>query len=573
MVNNSHTQINSPFKTWVISDFSLGQHKNSQTSPIQVDATNKNAVLASFMLDLPMTIENLIPHSNTDSLIHLPIKTFDDFNPEKVALNVEVLNPYYGASQVIKRYLDNVIEEKEAQALLKGYLSVTGLATSIETLFYELENQGSLQSSKPVNEEEESVDRLLGMLDLGEAASVTPATDIKNDNGRIVKYKHALNEIRRPLFLQLNKILHHTQFQSIERSWRGLSFLLQNTPQNVDVHILDCDKQSITTHIYEALNNVDENHTPNLLIFDFALDCTNADLSLLEELILICDTFQIQSTINLSNNFFGVHSAAELNGLTSLAPVFSKTPFVKWNSLRSRDSSRWIGCCFNKILLRHVYNRHNNSLEFVERVEASEDYLFGCGSWLLGRLVSESMSKYNWPTEISPPKSQLVELPQYTADINPNKTSQLCLEAYIDENLAEQLSNSGVIALQCEEGKNTAFIKYSPLLFKPPRYHDELVNLSTAQRNTFAFQLLSSYIADFVLTNKPVFIMAGDINAVKDSLEYLLKNLIENSGEGADITLELEKDASGYGQYLAKINLKMGSDILTGLNVQLQLVV
>ena len=562
---------NTPFKIWVVADFSSGLAENSHSNALNVNKANLSEVLASFNLQLVLTLQDFVPYSHTDSLVNIPVKRINDFSPEQIANNIELLQPYLKVSQLIQQCLDNAIDENTLREKLAEYISVPVLGKNIDTLYYELDSQ--VNASVPQKSaDDDSVDRLLGMLDLGESSEDTSEPAV--DSGSRATLQHSLNEIKRPLFVRLNNILHHQQFQALEAAWRGLAFLLMEDSKNIEVSIVDSNKTQASYHIHECLEATADEALPNLVIYNYQLDCIDADLKLLEDLTLIADALQVQSVINLSNNFFGVHAASELNGLTSLAPIFAKTPFVKWNSLRTRPSARWMACSFNQVLLRQVFSHHNNMLGFNERVQASEDLLFGNASWFLARLIAKSVNDTGWPCQLTPPTAPVIStLPMHLSEMGLNKTAQLSLESYVDETLAEQLVEEGVIVLQCRENQDTAFVKQLPLFFKLPKYRDELANLKAQSQNTLEFQLLSGWVVSVILVNRASFMMSGDVEQVKQHLFNLLANMLQDSGEGATVNLDIAKDASDPGHYLAKITLQFGRQVLNGvlLNFQLSL--
>ncbi|MDR2225226.1 MAG: type VI secretion system contractile sheath large subunit, partial [Providencia sp.] len=58
---------------------------------------------------------------------------------------------------------------------------------------------------------------------------------------------HHIAELDKQISQQLDEVMHHTEFQQVESTWRGLKFLVDRTDfrQNVKIELLDVSKDDL----------------------------------------------------------------------------------------------------------------------------------------------------------------------------------------------------------------------------------------------------------------------------------------------------------------------------------------
>lgn len=100
---------------------------------------------------------------------------------------------------------------------------------------------------------------------------------------------------------QLNKVLHHPEFQALESSWRGLHYLVKNseTSSRLKLRLLDASKKDLQNDlekavdvdtsalfkkIYEEEYGTFGGHPFSVLIGDYYFTRQTPDISLLEKL-------------------------------------------------------------------------------------------------------------------------------------------------------------------------------------------------------------------------------------------------------------------------------------------------
>ena len=95
------------------------------------------------------------------------------------------------------------------------------------------------------DEDKQSLDRSTGYLDQFLQSVLKPGQVLSKDVEGFIKYQ--IGEIDKKLSTQLNEVLHHPDFQKLEGTWRGLSYLVHNTETGVDlkIRVLNAKKKEL----------------------------------------------------------------------------------------------------------------------------------------------------------------------------------------------------------------------------------------------------------------------------------------------------------------------------------------
>ena len=364
MLENAGNPIVSPYHIWIFSSCAASSANFSQ--PVQLRVDNFNQVMAGCKLSVTLEIENLIPQSDSVSFVTVEINSLDDFHPLTLAKNLSVLNPLTEACQAISARLENKIDENRFNEILTLHRTHP-LLQSIVNNILKADNTPDESAVQQPSQDDEAIDRLFGMLDLGEQLVENPQHDDSGKNLFSRSYQAllttSLHDIQRVLFQQLNKIIHHEEFQKLEQTWRGLKRVVDALPEDdsVILTLINQIKTGFALRLVELLETTGEHELPILVLHDFVINCTPADLTLLDEIAISSEAFQVMSVVNLSNHFMGQSSTKSLlQSENELSRLFAQPQYVKWKTLRSKPHARWLICCFNRFLLRPVYSRHKH---------------------------------------------------------------------------------------------------------------------------------------------------------------------------------------------------------------------
>lgn len=232
-------------------------------------------------------------------------------------------------------------------------------------------------------------------------------------------------EIDRKLSSQLNAILHHEEFQSIERSWRSLEYLVKNTDfrANCRVDILSCTKDELRNdfedapeitksglyrHAYSAEYGTFGGKPYGVMVSSFDFSPGPQDIQLLRNCAAVAAMSHAPFLANASPKFFGVESHAELPALKDLQSIFEGPQYAKWHGFRETEDARYVGLCVPRMLMRLPYGPESNPVKafhFEEDVVGKhERYLWGPTSFAFAARLADSFARYKWAANCIGPK-------------------------------------------------------------------------------------------------------------------------------------------------------------------------
>ena len=563
-----------PYHIWVFAQCAYNSDDKARATVI--NAQNFDQIVADFNIEITLEIENLIPQSDSVSFVSLPIRSIMDFQPDSIAENIEVLKPLFFSHQALKKRLEEKMTETQCNEILIRHQTHPLIGNAVNNVINAV-NETTEVTQKTANNDDKDIDRLFGMLDLGDQPVEAPPSIEKSSDTLSPSYRALLttsmHEIQRTLFQQLDKIIHNNQFQMMEQTWRGVKFLVDALPddESIVLTLVNTDKNSLASDFNNLISSLDETLLPSLAIIDVEINCTTTDLTMLDDLGISSEAYQVPSIINLSNSFMGkTRGQSMIGSANDLSRIFSQPQYVKWKSLRTKSHGRWITSCFNRFLLRPSYNRHNNSaLEFSEWVAGDDVLLMGHPSWMLARLVIESINNYQWPTELTAPRSVIKNLPMHSFDLSTEQRFSIPLETIVDDTLADEIAELGIVVLLCQPDKDSAFFRNLPTVFKPTLYDNVGLNNKQKLLASLPYQLVSTRIVNILLLHLNDILSASTTELMSSRIEELLFPLIVETGKKSSLAVQVVDDSHNPGHHLAKINIKMGSRIMNGIEVEL----
>jgi len=230
-----------------------------------------------------------------------------------------------------------------------------------------------------------------------------------------------LNEI-------VNNILHHKKFQKLESSWRGLLFLTEEAYDQDSIKIkfldvswpvlvkdldraIDFDQSSLFRKIYSREFGTAGGEPYGVLLGDYQIrhrpgpDHRTDDIAALRDISQIAASAFVPFIAGVDPVLFGVNDFSELGVPINYENLFSQAEYLKWNSFRTTEDSRFIGLTLPQVLMREPY-RHDSyrsdHFNFNEDVSApdSSGYLWGNACYAFGATLIKSFSNNAWFTDI-----------------------------------------------------------------------------------------------------------------------------------------------------------------------------
>jgi len=332
-------------------------------------------------------------------------------------------------------------------------------------------------------------------------------------------------EIDERITAQINEVLHHTDFQKLESTWRSIKYLVDHCDfrENVKVELIDVTKDDLIEDfedapeipkcglyrtVYSAEYGTFGGHPYGALITDFQFDAGHEDIRLLQQLAAVSAMAHAPLLANASPKFFGETSYESLPGLRDLRALFESPQYARWRAFRDSEDSRYVGLCMPRFMLRVPYDPDHKPVkefDFAEDVvDQHGNYLWGPASFALAARAADSFSRYRWSPNIIGPRAggAVEDLPLHQYKAMGELQTKLPVEIQLTERREFELSEEGFIGLVFRKGSdNAAFFSANsaqrPKSFPdtPEGHADELnYRLGTQLPYMFIITRLAHYI-------------------------------------------------------------------------------
>jgi len=417
-----------PFKILVMGDFSLQSNITSldEEKPIPVSISSFNDVFSARNVCWQERIPNrLIEGSNHWLDIDIRFRELNNFHPDSVV---------------------NAVPEMKSLVKLKRILNYFKNDSSHSEIAFK-----ELEGIPP---------ELLEKLGLDQKVQ---------DKDRI---NLAIAMISTKLGNQLDEILHHKTFQSLESSWLSLSNLVNQlvAGENCEIELLDINQQVLLedfdncgdiedSFLYKVVY-LDELGTYggkpfSVIIADYAFGAPHPDLRLLEYCGRVASHAYVPFITAASPSLLGLDDFAELADSLHSCDLFEKgVQFAKWRAFRDSDAARFVGMTLPSILLRKPYHWQTETIRSFNYREKGTK-LWGNASFAFATCMIQSFIKFRWYMNIVGEEGGMVKDFSWTHDTSISKNQPLIsLPVVISERNEAELLKNGFIPLFYDVKKN-----------------------------------------------------------------------------------------------------------------------
>ena len=340
------------------------------------------------------------------------------------------------------------------------------------------------------------------------------------------------------LSTQLDEILHHDEFQKLESSWRSLKFLCDRTDfrQNVHIEMLNASKadllesfedspELIQSALYKQVyNNAYDQPGADpysAMISNYEFENSNQDIALLQQVSKVAASAHCPFIGSVGPQFFGKESMEEWRKIPDLEAYMDTADFVKWNSFRQSEDSRYVGLTFPRFMLRLPYGEDTvpvDSFSYDEDVkgEDHDKYLWGNSSFAFATNMVQAFISDGWAVQIRGPQSggKVEDLPVHLYDVGRGKETKIPTEVPISETLEFAASNLGFMPLSIYQGRDYACFFSAHSAQKPKLYDDPEATANSRINARLPYVLLASRIAHYLKV-----LQRENIGATKDSMQ------------------------------------------------------
>jgi type VI secretion system protein ImpC len=322
-------------------------------------------------------------------------------------------------------------------------------------------------------------------------------------SGRVIEA--AIAAIDRRLSEQLNLILHHADFQRMEATWRGLSFLVGGIEDSFThrIKVLDISKQElgrtlrkfrgtawdqspIFKKIYEEEYGQFGGEPFGVVIGDYAFDHGPQDVQLLGDMAQIAAAAHAPFIAAAAPSVMQMESWGELANPRDLTRIFQTPEYAAWRSLRESEDARYLGLCMPRFLARLPYGARTDPVEafdFEEQTDGPDAsrHLWTNAAYALAANIARAFEQYGWCVRIrGVDTGGIVEgLPVLSFPTADGAVDVKCsTEIALSERREAELAQAGLIPMVHRKHTGTAAFISAQSLQMPRQYDDPAATAS-----------------------------------------------------------------------------------------------
>ncbi|WP_282609163.1 type VI secretion system contractile sheath large subunit [Pelagibius sp. Alg239-R121] len=305
---------------------------------------------------------------------------------------------------------------------------------------------------------------------------------------------------------QVDAILHHTRFQKLEASWRGVDYLVDQSDDEAGVKIklldiswaevtrdmeraIEFDQSQLFTKIYENEFGMPGGEPYGVLIGDYEVrhkrgkNHPTDDVSTMKSLAQVAAAAFSPLIVGAAPELLGLDSFRDLGIPLDLSAVFKQPEYDRWRSLRELEDSRFIGVTLPRILMRLPYRdgaAPDYGFRYIETVSGNDDsrYLWGSAAYAFGGVLIRNFFDSGWFADIRGAARDVVGyglVPGLTVQSFGTDRRGIAIKYSSDVSISEiqemELSNLGFIPLsKCSNSEFSVF--YSNQSVQKPQTFD-----------------------------------------------------------------------------------------------------
>ncbi len=306
-------------------------------------------------------------------------------------------------------------------------------------------------------------------------------------------------QIDEKLSEQINLIIHHPDFQQLEGTWRGLSYLVNNTETDemLKIRVLNLSKKDLGKTIKKFKGTAwdqsplfkkmyeDEYGTPGgepygCLVGDYYFDHTPQNVQILEGMSKIASAAHAPFIAAADPGLMNMDTWQELGNPRDLTKIMQTAEYAPWRSLRDSDDARYIGLTMPRFLSRLPYGAKTDPVEefdFEEDTEGADHskYCWANSAFAMGVNINRAFKLFGWCSRIRGAESGgMVEgLPTHTFPTDDGGVDMKCpTEIAITDRREAELAKNGLIPLSHWKNTDYAVFVGAQSLHKPAEYDD-----------------------------------------------------------------------------------------------------
>ncbi|MGE9296535.1 MAG: type VI secretion system contractile sheath large subunit [Puniceicoccales bacterium] len=332
-------------------------------------------------------------------------------------------------------------------------------------------------------------------------------------------------QIDQKLSEQVNQIIHHQDFQKLEGSWRGLSYLVNNTEtdESLKIRVMNISKEEVGKTLKKYKGTAwdqsplfkkvyeDEYGTPGgspygALIGDYYFDNSAPDIEVMKGMSQIAAAAHAPFIAASNPSLLNMDTWQELGNPRDLTKIFQTPDYAAWRSLRETEDSRYLCLTMPRFLSRLPYGANTNPVENFAFEEATDNgdhskYTWANSAYAMGVNINRSFKNYGWCASIRGVENggMVSGLPAHSFPTDDGGVDMKCpTEIAITDRREAELSKNGLLPLCHWKNTDYAVFLGGQTVNKPAVYEDPdaTANANLSARLPYIFA--SSRFAHFL---------------------------------------------------------------------------
>jgi type VI secretion system protein ImpC len=298
---------------------------------------------------------------------------------------------------------------------------------------------------------------------------------------------------------QINHVLHHKEFQSVESAWRGLHYLVTNTEtdESLKIRVMNVsksemartlrkfkgvawDQSPIFKKLYEEEYGQFGGEPYGAFVADYYFDHNAPDVELLTNMAQIAAAAHAPLITAADPGAMLMESWQELANPRDLTKIFQTPEHAAWRSFRASEDSRYVGLAMPRFLARAPYGAKSNPVEefdFEEKTNAvgSTDFTWANAAYAMAVNINRSFKRYGWCSQIRGIESggAVDGLPVHTFPTDDGGVDMTCpTEIAISDRREAELAKNGFMPLVHKKNSDFAAFIGAQSMHKPAEYDD-----------------------------------------------------------------------------------------------------
>ena len=304
-----------------------------------------------------------------------------------------------------------------------------------------------------------------------------PGKEIAKISGAVLDQMVA--EVDKKLSLQVDAIMHASEFKNLESAWRSMKYLVDKTDfrENVKIELLNVSKENLLEDFEDSPEVVKSGlykiaYTAEFgqfggqpygaMVANYDFGPGPQDVKLLQYVASVAAMSHAPFIASAGPGFFGLTDFSNLPNLKDLKSIFESPQYTKWRSFRESEDARYVALAMPRFLLRLPYGPETlpvKKFNYQEDVSQGHDlYTWGNAAFAFASRLTDSFAKYRWCANIIGPAGggAVEDLPLHQFQSMGATQTKIPTEVLVSERREFELAEEGFIALTMRKGSDNA---------------------------------------------------------------------------------------------------------------------